>query len=801
MNSLNETNLQQIITQVQPRTHENMIHLVSKLFHKLMLRSVDLQICVVPHMDKEVRETYVTDIAMKLASVSKIHMLHLYSQWATTTEANCVLMRLAFPVLDVSPMAVGEGINVTLETLQLELNNATCLPENVWKLTTLGNLDIENSMRITSIPACMISLCNLTFLHIDNCTRLAVIKMVPPNLHTLRITSCPMLAIAPHNLQEVLTLTTLELEELALKTLPNLRMLWNMTFLRVADCKNLVRIGRLPDSLETLVISKCDVLAAMPANMQLLFDLKALQVNALPRVTNLGVLSLFAELRILSIQKCRRLNLPASLPLSLVFFRYSCCDDVPQHWPNNLHLLTELQTFDVSVTHRIPPDLGRLPKLTKIVLNNYTQFDGLAAIRLPMSLENLHIERHAKQGGHVFGRLPPLNLGELSHVTQLHIAHIRLSHANFLQIQACAALCRGRDGVGFTHLSLVDCDIRMAPEWISENTGLEHLDLSRNSIKKFPEEYERLTNLHTLSIGNDIESGGSQESTTIPSFIYTLPRLECLNIGGFFQDAPLLGLGDPHFLAICNMQLARLTHLTSLDISGNRFRVVRCCFPLPCSLSVVFYVCSYVFARHCFDYVLTQVPDGMHLLTNLEFLDLSSNGFQRVDVDFSGMERLRTLKIKDELRNEEEGNLTSIVLSETISTLYNLTMLDLRDTDLVALPHEIGRLQNLETLNIDGCMLNELPASITKLVNLKTLHAQNNCLSEIVQDIGKMQSLTDLDLFNNDFTTVPDSICTLPQLRRLFLKPEHDLTCPVGFDMFIASSNVKYNVEDDAGSS
>jgi len=188
------------------------------------------------------------------------------------------------------------------------------------------------------------------------------------------------------------------------------------------------------------------------------------------------------------------------------------------------------------------------------------------------------------------------------------------------------------------------------------------------------------------------------------------------------------------------------------------------------------------------------VPDGVHLLTNLEFLDLSSNGFQRVDVDFSGMERLKTLKISDYLRSVEGDNLESMVLSETISTLYNLTMLDLCETDLLALPQEIGRLQNLETLNIDGCMLDELPMSISKLAKLKTLHAQNNSLTEIVQDVGEMQSLTELDLFNNDLTTVPDSICNLPQLNRLFLSPDQDFTYPIGFDTFIASNNVKYNV-------
>ena len=588
MESLNDTNLQQIVTRVLPRIHENMIHLVSKRFHRLMLRSVDLEICVIQNMDEEVRETYVRDITRTLASVGKIHMLHLYSQWAATTEANSVLMRLAFPVLDVSPVATGEAFHVELRTLQLELNNVTRLPANIWNLTDLRNLNIEKCMRITSIPDDMNLLYNLTFLHIDNCTRLAVVRMVPPNLHTLRITSCPMLALAPENLQQVLTLTTLELEELAVDALPDLQMLSKLTFLRVADCKNLVIIDALPESLQTLVISECDSLTAMPANMQFLFNLKALEVHSLLRITDLGDVSLFAELQILDIQKCD-LSLPASLPISLCFFKYFPNHHMPQDWPNNLHLLTELHTFDVTVAYTIPPDLFRLPKLTKIMLNNCARFAGpvsqvgLVSMKLPLSLQTMRIENRPNQGIHMFS-FPPVNLGELSYVTNLHIAHTWLSDTNLLQIQTCAALCRGRDGVGFTHLSLVSCNLRIAPKWISENIGLKHLDLSHNNIKEFPEEYESLTNLRSLSIGNDIESWQYTDGSVaisggiFPSFIYALPRLECLDISAFFEGIPPLGLGDPHFLAICNMQLARLIHLTSLNISGNRFRLVRCCF-------------------------------------------------------------------------------------------------------------------------------------------------------------------------------------------------------------------------------
>jgi len=592
MNSLNDTNLQQIVTLVKPRIHENMIHLVSKRFHRLMLRSVDLEIRVTQSMDEEVREAYVRGITSTLSSVGKIHLLHLYSQWASSMEANNVLMRLAFPVLAVAAEAVGEAFCVALRTLQLELNNATRLPDNTWNLTALTDLDIKKCSRITRIPAFMNSLYNLLFLHIDNCTRLSVIPMLPPNLYTLRITSCPMLALAPGNLQQILNLTNLELEEIAVDALPDLEMLSKLTFLRVASCKNLVKIGALPVSLQTLIISKCHVLTAMPANMHFLSELNALQLHSLHLVGDLGDVSLFAELQILGIRGCSRLTLPAALPVSLVTFQYSFSHPMTQNWPHNLHLLAELQTFEVDVGYTILPDLARLPKLTKVCIKNCMQSAATDSLILPLLLQTLRIEGRFFQAmrfrqGFSF---TPSNLGELSYVTKLHIENLWLSDTNVLQIQTCAGLCRDRDGVGFTHLSLKNCSLQIAPMWISEHVGLEYLDLSLNNIQEFPDEYDRLINLRSLLIGNEIESWLSTESdldipedvyipqNIFPNFIYSLARLECLDISAFFEDIPFLGLRDPHYLAICNMQLARLTHLTSLNISGNRFRLVCCNF-------------------------------------------------------------------------------------------------------------------------------------------------------------------------------------------------------------------------------
>jgi len=190
------------------------------------------------------------------------------------------------------------------------------------------------------------------------------------------------------------------------------------------------------------------------------------------------------------------------------------------------------------------------------------------------------------------------------------------------------------------------------------------------------------------------------------------------------------------------------------------------------------------------------MPHGVSLLTNLQLLDLSSNGFHNIDVDFSGMTRLNSLIIQDGLvglAEIEQENQKPMVLSETISALHSLTKLDLTCSMLLELPTEIGQLHNLETLDLTGCMLTALPVSISKLAKLKTLQAQSNQLTEIVQDVGEMRSLTDLNLYKNDISSIPDSICTLPQLRSLFVNGDFHVATPIGFDAFIASNNVKYN--------
>jgi len=184
------------------------------------------------------------------------------------------------------------------------------------------------------------------------------------------------------------------------------------------------------------------------------------------------------------------------------------------------------------------------------------------------------------------------------------------------------------------------------------------------------------------------------------------------------------------------------------------------------------------------------VPRGLSVLTNLSFLDLSDNDFVHVDLDFSGMTNLTTLRIRDDLRMIDGSNSVDVVLSDSITALRSLTSLDFHRTDLLRLPATIGDLQCLQHLCISACDLRELPPSITRCTNLVCLEAGENMFSVLPENIGDLQALEYMDFYQSDFVTIPASVCTLSRLKSLWLDSQN---YPPGFDAFIASTGCSHN--------
>lgn len=146
---------------------------------------------------------------------------------------------------------------------------------------------------------------------------------------------------------------------------------------------------------------------------------------------------------------------------------------------------------------------------------------------------------------------------------------------------------------------------------------------------------------------------------------------------------------------------------------------------------------------------LTELPESLGQLTQLQALDLSNN-------------QLTTLP-------------------DSLGQLTKLQSLNLSHNPLSSLPGFIGRLQRLEVLDL-GCntrrqegisldsddspssyaiydevreRIGSLPEELFDLSNLRRLDLSGNTLTAIPSGISKLISLELLDLFGNHLTTLP----------------------------------------------
>jgi len=101
--------------------------------------------------------------------------------------------------------------------------------------------------------------------------------------------------------------------------------------------------------------------------------------------------------------------------------------------------------------------------------------------------------------------------------------------------------------------------------------------------------------------------------------------------------------------------------------------------------------------------------------------------------------------------NRSDQGLTK--LPPEILQMTNLQYLDVSSNRLTgALPAEIRHLQNLEILDISNNQMTGLPAELGQLAKLRVLNASNNKLTGIPHELGNLQNLEVLDLSDNDIS-------------------------------------------------
>ena len=150
---------------------------------------------------------------------------------------------------------------------------------------------------------------------------------------------------------------------------------------------------------------------------------------------------------------------------------------------------------------------------------------------------------------------------------------------------------------------------------------------------------------------------------------------------------------------------------------------------------------------------LTEIPESVFLLTNLQYLYLHYNNLTYIPESISVLTKLHYLQLS-------YNNLTS--LPESIGSLSNLKTLYLYDNKLTSLPESIGSLSNLKGLYLHGNNLISVPESIQTLTKIKDF-----ILDESSYDINNLS----MDCHTLILTDIDNNITNLPSiLRTLYLK-------------------------------
>jgi Leucine-rich repeat (LRR) protein len=180
---------------------------------------------------------------------------------------------------------------------------------------------------------------------------------------------------------------------------------------------------------------------------------------------------------------------------------------------------------------------------------------------------------------------------------------------------------------------------------------------------------------------------------------------------------------------------------------------------------------------------LTEIPEAIASLTQLQQLDLSHNELTVLPEAIASLGQLQTLHLSgNQLTALPEaiaslGQLQTLHLSgnqltalpEAIASLGQLQTLHLSGNQLTAVPEAIASLNQLQQLDLSGNQLTELPEAIASLTQLQTLHLYKNQLTELPEAIASLTQLQELNLFENRLTELPKAMASLTQLRLLDL--------------------------------
>ena len=250
------------------------------------------------------------------------------------------------------------------------------LPLSIKHLTGLTQLNLRNCKSLLSLPDTICCLTSLTSLILSGCSRLDKL---------------------PKNLRNLTSLNVLDVSETAIRELPSLEHLSNLTSLNLGDCKDLLSIPNAICNLtniKTLTLSGCSKFKDLPENIGNLIGLEKPEIIGTAMREPPSSIFLIKNLEVPCFHGCEgtssirspnpmRLELPSlSCLRSLVKLELRDCnlqvvpDDI-----DSLHLLEKLNLSENNFVC-LPESIIRLSKLEDIYIENCTSLRSLPQIPL-----------------------------------------------------------------------------------------------------------------------------------------------------------------------------------------------------------------------------------------------------------------------------------------------------------------------------------------------------------------------------------------------------------------------------------
>ena len=280
---------------------------------------------------------------------------------------------------------------------------------------------------------------------------------------------------------------------------------------------------------------------------------------------------------------------------------------------------------------------------------------------------------------------------------------------------------------GLTSLDLSCNKLSVVQPSLSTLTKLSYLSVSHNQLSSLPDTMASRSTIRQLFLDNN-------NLTSLPCWISNLPLCSTLSLA----NNPLGDLLDLHyefgkfcrrlkFLELSNLSmnnmpssLCKLLDLRHLTLSNHKHDSIKMIPLLPCLNRLPFLPSDVsrlagLVKLQAVGVHLTELPESLHLLSNLEILDISNNSI--------------------------------IWLPSSLSLLPKLKFIDISNNNICMLPLDFEALPNLQHILASYNRISELPENLGLDGKLVTLDVYHNRLYEVEDKL--IMSLVRFDLAMN----------------------------------------------------